>query len=233
LAAAAGPARHPLSDGFWDLLDQQQRQTLREAGRRHEHPPGTVLLSEGEDAESVLVLLSGRVKVVALGASGHQSLLAIRIPGDILGEMAAVDERQRSASVLAVDPIEVLRIPLAAFTTILRSHPEITYALLRVVSTKLRLANHRRVQAGETTVTERVASTIAELAVGHGHLGADGITITLPISQSDLAHMVGGSREAVVRALRTLREEKIIRTQRQQITLLRPDLLALQAKNTR
>jgi CRP/FNR family transcriptional regulator, cyclic AMP receptor protein len=231
MTTAAGdpePPHHP--EKFWNLLEPGQREVLERAGRRHVHPAGTILLSEGSAAESVLVLLSGRVKVVALGASGYQSLLAIRVPGDVLGEMAAVDERRRSASVVAVEPIEVLRILVGDFVGILSSQPEITYALLRVVSTKLRVANLRRIQAGETTVAGRVAATIAELAADHGRLGASGIRITLPISQDDLAHLVGGSREAVVRALRALREEGLIRTERQRITILRPELLDLRVR---
>jgi CRP/FNR family cyclic AMP-dependent transcriptional regulator len=222
MTTAAGdpePPHHP--EKFWNLLEPGQREVLERAGRRHVHPAGTILLSEGSAAESVLVLLSGRVKVVALGASGYQSLLAIRVPGDVLGEMAAVDERRRSASVVAVEPIEVLRILVGDFVGILSSQPEITYALLRVVSTKLRV---------ETTVAGRVAATIAELAADHGRLGASGIRITLPISQDDLAHLVGGSREAVVRALRALREEGLIRTERQRITILRPELLDLRVR---
>jgi CRP/FNR family cyclic AMP-dependent transcriptional regulator len=233
MAAALNDRAPERPERFWNLLDLPQREVLEKAGHRHVHPAGTVLLSEGSEAESVLVLLAGRVKVVAVGVRGHQSLLAIRLPGDVLGELAAVDERRRSASVVALEPIEVLRIPLAGFVDILRSQPGIAYALLRVVSTKLRIANLRRVQTGETTVAERVAVTLAELAADHGRLQSSEITITLPISQDELAHMVGGSREAVVRALRVLREEGVVRTERQQVTLLRPDLLGLRIPSAR
>jgi CRP/FNR family cyclic AMP-dependent transcriptional regulator len=228
--AVAAQRKAEASERFWELLGERERRVVEAVGRRLAHPAGTVLLSEGAKAESVLVLLSGRVKVIALGMSGHQTLLAIRVPGDVLGEMAAVDERRRSASVLAVEPIEVLRIPAVAFVETLRTEPTITYALLRVVSTKLRMANERRVQTGDTTVGERVATTLAELAVDHGLLKANEITITLPITQDELAHMVGGSREAVARYLRALREEGLIRTERQRITLVRPDLLGLRVQ---
>jgi len=211
---------------FWGLLEPIQQEVLRRAGRWHAHPAGSVLIREGDAAESVLVLLSGRVKVVAVGRSGHQTLLAIRVPGDILGELAAVDDRHRSATVIAADAVEVLRIPVPAFVEILRAHGAISYSLLRVVSTKLRSANARRVETGETTIAQRVSTTLAELAADHGTIVAGEITIMIPLSQEELAMMVGASREAVVRALRELRATGLIRTARRQITLLRPDLLS-------
>lgn len=224
------PANEQRADRFWDLLDPAQRAVVQRAGVRHGHPAGTVLLREGEPAESVLILLSGRVKVVAVGASGHQGLLAIRRPGDILGELAAVDNRPRSATVVASESVDVLRVLVPDFIDILKTHAAIAYALLRVVSTRLRVANLRRVENGETTVAQRVAITLAELAVDHGTLADGTVDITLPLSQDELAMMVGASREAVVRALRVLRSEGIINTGRQRITLLRPDVLGLRAQ---
>jgi CRP/FNR family cyclic AMP-dependent transcriptional regulator len=218
---------------FWNLLDEPDQASLEQVGRRLAHPAGTILLAEGDRAESVLVLMAGRVKVISVGARGHQSLLAIRTPGDVLGELAAVDERVRSATVVTLEPIQVLRIPVRTFVEILTTTPRVTYSLLRVVSTKLRTANLRRLQSGDLTVAQRVAMTIAELAADHGRPGAAEVTIALPISQEDLARMVGASREAVVRALRELRDDGIIRTERQNLTLLRSDLLELRVRAQR
>lgn len=77
--------RHPTQFArpahFWDLLDESARAVLASSGVRHGHPAGTTLLREGELANSVLVLLSGRVKILATGVSGYRGLLAIRTPG--------------------------------------------------------------------------------------------------------------------------------------------------------
>lgn len=217
---------------FWDLLDPGGRSVLVRIGVRHAHPAGTTLLREGEPAASVLVLLSGRVKVIATGASGAQGLLAIRGSGDVLGELAAVDEGTRSATVVAVDPIEVLRFPVARFQDVLRTEAGVAYALLRTLSAKLRLADRRRVELAEPT-KHRLAALLSELAVDHGVLDAGAITISLPVSQDHLAMMIGASREAVVRALRELRSEGIVSTGRQQVTVVRPELLADRALGLR
>lgn len=144
----------------------------------------------------------------------------------MLGDLAAVDDGPRSATVVAIDPVSVLRVEADAFTAILRTRPEVTYALLLVMNSRLRLANLRRVQLGEMTIAQRVAGILTELAADHGTVDAERITVTVPFGQDDLAQMVGGSREAVVRALRSLRAERIVATGRRRITILQPESLA-------
>jgi CRP-like cAMP-binding protein len=225
-----GPAATPLAEPvrperFWDLLSPYERSVVERSGVKQRHPYGTVLLREGEPARSVLVLLSGRVKIVAAGSGGRPSLLAVRVPGDILGELAAVDDGRRSASVLALEPVDVLRVPADRFVAILRSHAPIAYALLRVVGSRLRVANLRRVERRESLTTQRVAVVLSELAAEHGRMSTDTLTISLQFSQEELAMMAGASREQVVRSLRTLRDAGVIATGRQRVSVLRPDVL--------
>lgn len=214
---------------FWELLTAGQRAAVERAATRHDHPAGTVLILEGATARSAFVLRSGRVKVVATGRTGRQTLLAIRVPGDIVGELAATDGRPRSASVVAIDPVSLLRLSAHDVTTLLTGQPGIALAVLTVVVDRFRLANTRRIQYAETTVAQRLAILLTELADQHGQLDAQGITITLHFGQDDLADMVVGSREAVVRALRALRDSGIISTGRQRLAILEPELLGNQA----
>lgn len=210
---------------LWELLDERQRTVLVAAGSRHDHPVGTVILSEGAPSGCALILLAGRVKVLATGLGGRQSVLAIRVPGDVLGELAAIDGKPRSATVIAVDAVRVLRIPAATFNAILHTHPGIAHAVLRVVASRLRMSDRRRVEYSETTVAQRVAATLAELAAEEGALLSTGLEITLPYSQEELAKMVCGSREAVVRALGELRRQGVIATGRRRIIVRQPEVL--------
>ncbi|HEY9476411.1 MAG TPA: cyclic nucleotide-binding domain-containing protein, partial [Mycobacteriales bacterium] len=82
---------HPANHRLWDLLDDFGRTMLASAGRRVDHPRGTEMLHEGEPAGSAFVLLRGRVKVLATGSNGCQRILAIRVPGDVIGELSAID----------------------------------------------------------------------------------------------------------------------------------------------
>lgn len=210
---------------FWELLTAGQRAAVEQVATRHDHPAGTMLIREGATARSAFVLRSGRVKVVATGRTGRQTLLAVRVPGDIVGELAAADGRPRSANVVALDPVSLLRLSAQDVTTLLTSEPGIALAVLTVVVDRFRLANVRRTQYAETTVADRLAILLTELADQHGQMDAQGTTITLPFGQDDLAEMVVGSREGVVRALRALRDSDVISTGRRRITILDPELL--------
>jgi CRP/FNR family transcriptional regulator, cyclic AMP receptor protein len=174
---------------------------------------------------SALVLQSGRVTVTATGRQGVIGLLAIRVPGDIVGELAAIDRKPRSATVTAIDPVRVLRIAVDQFEDLLSTHPLIAFAVLKVVISRLRIANWRLIEFSETTAGQRVAFMLAKLAAEHGQIVPGTTTITLEFGQTELARMVGGSRETVVRALRVLRTDGIISTGRRRITILEPEIL--------
>jgi CRP/FNR family cyclic AMP-dependent transcriptional regulator len=219
----------PQPDQLWQLLTSDQRGAIESVATRHAHPAGTVLLNEGTRARSVLVLRSGRAKVVASGRNGRRALLAIRVPGDIVGELGAIDGRPRSATVVAIDPVTLLRVSTEDFEDLLTTESGIALPVLKVVIGRLRSANLRRTEYGETTVADRVATTLAELAEEHGRIGTAELTIGLPFGQEDLADMVVGSREAVVRALKALRDDDVITTGRQRITILQPDVLGHRA----
>lgn len=211
------------------MLDAPQKEAIERVATRHAHPAGTVLMHEGASARSVLILRSGRVKVVATGRNGRRALLAIRIPGDVIGEMSAVDGRPRSATVVALDPVQLLRVPDDSFARLLAGQPGVALGLLAVVVGRLRLANMRRTEYGDTTVADRLTVLLTELAERHGEMSPTGITLGLPVGQEELAEMVGGSREAVVRALRALRKDGILATGRRRITILQPELLGYRA----
>jgi CRP/FNR family transcriptional regulator, cyclic AMP receptor protein len=210
---------------FWDLLIPADRARFRAAGTVHHHPSSTVLLREGDPSASVLVLLAGRVKVVTTSPRGYRCILAVRGPGDLIGELAAIDTHPRMATVIAVDPVSLLRIPIPEFDRMLDTQPRIAHAVLKVVAGRLRSDNRRQTEFTDITAAQRLDIFLAELAAQHGAAYQNGVAITLPFSQEEIAGSIGASREAVVRALRILRREQIVSTRRQMIVVLRPDAL--------
>lgn len=187
-------------------------------------PAGATLFHEGEEADHVLVLTSGLVKAVAVSEQGQTMALALRGPGAILGELAAVDGGTRSASVVAIEAVEALSIPVAAFREFLRDQPGAALALLVGVADRLRDASRRQAEFGTLDATARVARLLAELGDSYGETVADGLRIDL-VSQDELASLCGASREAVARALRTLRSCGIVRTGRRTVTISDMDRL--------
>ncbi|HET6499708.1 MAG TPA: Crp/Fnr family transcriptional regulator [Amycolatopsis sp.] len=211
------------STDFWGMLDEAQRETIRNAAQVRRFRAGTVLMSEGDRARSVLVLITGLAKVTSAGPGGHEAVLNVCGPGDIVGEIAAMDGGPRSGAVVAVDVVTALWLSGERFARIIRAHSDISVVVSRVITGRLRAADARRRQFADRTTAGRIVDLLAELADRYGVSTSDGVVVSLRISQQDIAGMVAVSREAAARTLRALREAGIISTGRRRLTIHRPD----------
>ena len=169
------------------------------------------------------------MKVSTLTDDGKEIVLAFRGPGDLLGELSAIDGEARSATVEAIEPVEALAIPASDFRSYLIAHPEVGLLLLQMLSRRLRDADRKRVEYGAHDTVGRVAARLVELAERYGEPVARGIRIGLPLSQEELAGWTGASREAVSKALQTLRKVGWVLTERRRITVL--DVEALRRRS--
>jgi CRP-like cAMP-binding protein len=199
---------------------------LREHGSPRSFARDQALMYIDQVPSEVLVLLSGWVKVSATTAAGRTVLLALRGPGDLVGELSALDDAPRSASIVAIEPVQALAVPRERFRTFLLEHPETALALLRELSTRLRDADAKRVQLAAYTTVGRVAFCLLELCDRFGRDEQGAVDILLPLSQEELASWAGSSLESVGRALQTMRGLGWIETRRRAIRVL--DRQALQ-----
>ncbi len=202
-------------------------EALREHGRTVPFDGGERLLQEGEPGDSVALILSGRVKVSNVGSDGRETVLDFRGPGELVGELAALDQAPRSSSITAIEPVEALLVPAAAFRSLL-DRPGFAEEMLRMLSARFRDADRKRIEFGASDSVGRAAARIVELAERYGEAGGQGIAIALPISQEELAGWTAVSRAGMASALRTLRELGWIETERRRITVL--DIDALRAR---
>jgi CRP-like cAMP-binding protein len=198
---------------------------LAALGGERRYGAGVVIFHHGDEPGSVLVLLEGRVKIGIVGPQGKEVILGFAGPGDLLGDVAALDGRPRSASAEAVDPVRALVIPRAAFERFAAGHPEAALALMRSLARRLRQADDQRVEFAAYDVVGRVARRLVELCERHGEPGERGTEITLPLSQDELAAWTASSREAVAKALQLLRRLRWVETHRRRIVVLDLDAL--------
>lgn len=215
----------PAAGTFLAALDDGDAETLRSLGTMRRYAPGAALFWEGEESSHVAVVLAGRVKVAAAAADGTEALLAVRGPGELLGELAVLDGAPRSATATALDAVAVRLIDGVEFEQFLATRPGAAVALLHLLVRRLRESGRRRAEFGSQDVAARLAGRLLELADEHGEPDGDGIRVTVPLTQDDLAGMVGASRESVARALRTLREAGLVATGRRSITVVDPTRL--------
>jgi CRP-like cAMP-binding protein len=210
---------------FLDALSPGNVEELRALGRQRRYPVGARLFNERDAGDAVFVLLSGRVKLSCTTEGGREGVLGIRVPGELIGEMSAIDAAPRSATATALEPVEVLVVSTEAFVSYLNRVPGVALILVRMLNRRLRDADRKRIEFLAQDTVGRVCSRLVELADRFGESGDGGTHIDVAITQEDLAGWTGSSREAVIRALRTLRELGWIATRRRGVTLLDVEML--------
>jgi CRP/FNR family cyclic AMP-dependent transcriptional regulator len=212
--------------GLLAHLDVPSRDVLVTAGTAVGFDANEVLLREGELGREVILLGTGRVKVVASAPSGYEAVLAIRGPGDIVGEMACLDGKPRSATVLALEPVSGRAIPGRIFEDFLRSFPSANLVVSRMLSERLRAANRRRLEYAAYPVRSRLAMLLLELDGWYGRDDVLGRDIDLALSQADLAGLVGSSLESVSKAVRQLSRSGVVLVRRRHLTIVDRDALS-------
>ncbi|HZN71882.1 MAG TPA: Crp/Fnr family transcriptional regulator [Micromonosporaceae bacterium] len=193
---------------------------LRALGRPRRWPAGATVFSEGDRSTTVVLLLTGRVKIYSLTEQGTEIVLAVRGPGTLLGELSVVDGAPRAASVQAMEPLQAIVVPAPAFLSFLRGHPNAALRMVQMIVGRLRDADRKRAEFGAYDTLGRVSLRLVELAERFGARGERGIRITVPFTQDELAGWIGSSREAVAKALRTLRDQGAIETHRRGVSVL-------------
>jgi len=195
------------------VLSPQARQELLALGVQRRFEAGSVLLSEGSDDRHVLLLFSGFAKVTARVENGETSLLAIRIGGDIVGEMAALDgTARRSATVTACVPMTTRILSTGSLHELLMRRPEVSVALTRIVADRLRWANRRRLDFRGYPAKVRLARVLVELATTYGHPVDGGAVLGCQLTQPELAALTGAAETTIHKGLRELRLNGLLET---------------------
>ncbi|WP_440104636.1 Crp/Fnr family transcriptional regulator [Streptosporangium sp. H16] len=202
---------------FITLLTEDEVKALYAAGRPRRWDRGATICTEGDVSDWVLVLTSGRVKVSSHTAVGGEVVLAVRGPGALVGEFAAMDGLPRSATVTALEPVE--GITVRDFSSYLQAHGRVAVLLMQMVIGRMRDADRKRIEYGAFDTTGRVATRLVELAERYGEPDNGGVRVALPLSQDELAGWTGASREAVSKALRSLRDRGLIETGRRRVII--------------
>lgn len=197
-------------------------ESLRRAGHARAWGRGEVLMREGEQADSVVLLTAGLVKATVDSANGYTSLLALRGPGELLGELACVDGGPRGATVTAMRHSEGVVVAAGAFLRLLEREPGLSLSVLRSVVGRLRDSDGLRAEQGARTTRSRVAALLVKLAVEYGSAVPEPLpgAVCVQVNQRELAAAAGASRESVVRCLRAMQREGLVATGRGRTVVL-------------
>lgn len=193
--------------------------------RRRTFRRNEVIFHRGDPAGALHLIRSGRVKITLPSEEGDETVLALLGADSCFGEIAALDGGPRSATVTAVEPTETLALLREDLLAFAREHPDFALALIHTLSARLRRTDEWLEDAYFQDLDTRMARRLLELTEEHGRVTASGIEVQFPLTQSDLAGMLGATRVSVNRLLGVYQDARILQLGRGSFTVLRPDAL--------
>lgn len=171
---------------------------------------GDVVYRQGESGDSLMIVLSGSLKATNVTAEGKEVVLGFLKPGALIGEIAAIDGRERTANVLTLEPTEAVAIYRRDFLPILKANPAAMLGVLEGLCARLRATN-ALVESHTLEAAARVADCLVRLARDHGQtVAGKGTAIDLKLTQRDLGSHLGLTRETVSRTLGDFREAGLV-----------------------
>ncbi len=221
--------------GIWYLkacrllgrLSDAELRRLESSCRTRSFARGEPVYLPAEIADSVMLVIRGRVKICHLTPDGKQSILAFIEPGELFGELSVVDPGQpREEYAETVEPSEIAAISGAAIREIAEGNPGLSLGITRLIGLRRKRVEQRLKQLLFLSSKERLCHLLLELAERYGKRTADGIALGIRLSHQDLASVIGATRETVTVTLGELQGDGLLRTGRRRITLTDLDRLA-------
>ena len=209
-------------------LEENELGFVAQRAVQRRYSTGEIVFSEGEPCSGLYVVESGHVRIFKSSASGREQVLSIDGPGSSIAELPVFDGGTYPASVAAIDNVSLLFVSKQNFQALCLAHPQVALKVLRVVGARLRRLVGIIEELSFTTVRHRLASFLLRLAQSEGKRSAEGVEITLPVSNQELASQIGTVRELVSRNFSRLQAEGMLKIDGRSVTIR--NLKALEAE---
>jgi len=187
-------------------LSERELQDVAALAQVQKLDTDTTVFHEGDPADSIFVVVNGRVKIVTTSTDGKEFILSVLGAGQIFGEMGLLEEAPRSASVSTITDVELLVIKHDDFDHLLKTSPGISRKLMAILSRRLRRANSKMESLAYMDVAGRLARYLLDMALDHGQRLGNGWVVVRRPTHSDIAHSIGTSRETVSRLINEFEE---------------------------
>jgi CRP/FNR family transcriptional regulator len=185
-------------------VDDEGLRALASQMRRRRFRRGEVIFHQDDVGDSLQVVISGSVKIVLPSEEGEEAIIASLQPGEFFGELALLDGAPRSTTATAIEPTETLSLPREQFLRLLADDPQIVQALLHVLASELRRLTGHVGELHFLDLAGRLAMRLVRLARDVDPTATGRVELNWPFTQSDLAAMIGGTRQSVNRVLSEL-----------------------------
>jgi CRP-like cAMP-binding protein len=216
--------------GLFQGVAPEAREALASALQYSDYTRGEAVFTEGEQGDTLFIVLTGKVKVGRRAADGRENMLSVMGPSDMFGELSLFDPGPRTATATVLTEARLASLAHAALRPWINDRPEIAEQLLRVLARRLRRTNDALADLIFTDVPGRVAKALLELAERFGTQEGEGVRVHHDLTQEELAQLVGASRETVNKALADFASRGWMRVDSRAVTILDADRLARRAR---
>jgi CRP-like cAMP-binding protein len=204
---------------FFGGLPDSALEAIIARGHTKKFSKGEVLCRRGEPGDSLMVLLSGRVKVANVTSDAREVVLNFLGASDAIGEIAALDGKERTADAVALEPCEIFAVHSRDLIPTLTAHPAALLEIVQVLCEKLRAAT-AIIEDNTFEMRGRTARGLLRLAQQHGRTSKEGIRLSVTLSQRELGAYLDLSRENVSRQMGWLKEARLIDVVGSQIIII-------------
>ncbi|HEV7810366.1 MAG TPA: Crp/Fnr family transcriptional regulator [Candidatus Limnocylindrales bacterium] len=203
-------------------LDEEGLAGLLHSMRVRRFRRGETVFHLGDPGDALFIVISGTIKITLPADTGDEAILATLRPGDFFGELALLDGAPRSATAIAIESTETYILPRDRFRELIATEPIMREALLATLAAEVRRLTHHVEELHFLDITGRLASRLARLAneTGATQLPDGSIRLAGPLTQGDLAAMIGCTRQSVNKLLGMFTDDGLIRLERDAIVVL-------------
>ena len=210
-------------------LDDAEREAVLGAARRRSFAKGEIVFHEGDRSDSVHLVVSGHFAVMVSTPDGDLATLNVLGPGDWFGELSMLGEHEpspRSATIASLDASETLVLTQAAFHRLCESHPRVERLVGGLMAARVRKLSADLLDARYVDLDQRLCRALLDVADVFGGRESG---FTIPLTQEQLADIVGGTRPSINQVLQRLALEGVVEVSRGRVTILDEQALTLQA----
>ena len=229
---SADSRRALLSQHFLlEKLDDAALDRLLAVASERRFTNGQVIFQKGDPGSSMMAVLEGRVRISAYSEDGREIILNMVESGQIFGEIALLDGKQRSADATAMGKTQLLILDRRDFLPFLEDNPKIAVQLIEVLCSRLRRTSEMVESIAFLDFGARLARLLVQMSEHYGKETESGLLIDIKISQADLGNLIASTRESVNRQLSTWTQEGVIAVDQGKITIVDREILELTAQS--
>ncbi|OLN28404.1 Crp/Fnr family transcriptional regulator [Desulfosporosinus metallidurans] len=191
-------------------LEREQFANLCQCTKRKRLSKGHYLFHQGETTSTIYLIKSGKLKLVQTALDGHETILDVCGPGEVLGEMSLYQEQNENSSAIAMEEVRICCFSKLQFESLIKQDPSFAMRIISYLGQKRYETMLKPSKEAGLTVKERLLRLFYRLAEQYGRKTPTSTLIDLKITQQELADMIGSSRVMVIQALKELKAANII-----------------------